>query len=261
MDSSLTNTNFPTPANEVNSNHKHFAICYHGMTRSTRYVYQSHIDNIFNIITEKNATYDVYLHTWRSNNNMVWGTNFQIPNDYTEHLFLHPKDYQLDDQDEYLNSIDFHDYYYPNTPEWRPELIRNYLCALESQKRCFIMCKNSNIKYDYVIFVRPDALIQTKLPYDDIYSSFSSFSSSSSLNTPIFIPNDSWYEGYNDRFAITRFDTAEHYAYRINEMKYYRQNINYIIAERFCKWIIDKYYSINPIEFKFELIRPNNSFA
>lgn len=249
MDYSLTNV--PSFATEVNSNHKKFAICYHGMTRSTRFVYQSHIDNIFNIITEKNATYDVYLHTWRSNNNMVWEKNIPIPNDYTEHLFLQPKDYQLDEQDEYLNSINFNDYYYPNTQEWIPELIRNYLCALESKKRCFTMCKKTNIKYDYVIFVRPDALIKTKLPYDYIISS-------SSLNSPIFIPNDNWYQGYNDRFAITRFNIAEHYAYKIDEMKYYRQNINYIVAERYCKWIVDKYYTINPIEFKFDLIRSNN---
>jgi len=229
---------------------KKFAICYHGMTRSTRFVYQSHIENIFNIITENNSTYDVYLHTWRSNYNIVWDKKIPIPNDYTEHLFLNPKGYQIDEQDVFLRSINFNDYYYPNTREWIPELIRNYLCALESQKRCFTMCKDSNIKYDYVIFVRPDTLIKNKIPYNYILQSPSPFS----LNS-IFIPNDGWFEGYNDRFAIVKFDMAHYYAYRINELKYYRRNVNFIVAERYLKYIVDKYYKLEPIEFKFDLIR------
>ena len=228
---------------------KKIAICYHGMTRSTRFVYQSHIDNIFNVITENNSTYDVYLHTWRSPYNIVWDKMLPVPNDYTEHQFLNPKKYQIDDQTDFFESINFNDYYYSGTRDWVPELIRNYLCALESQKRCFTMCKNSNIEYDYVIFVRPDTLINDKLPYNRI------FSQPHSLNT-IFIPNNDWFEGYNDRFAVIRFDMAHHYAYRNNELKEYRKNINFIVAERYLKYIIDKYYKLEAIEFKFDLIRP-----
>ena len=235
------------------------AICYFGMTRSTRFVYQSHIDNIFNVIIENNSTYDVYLHTWRTNYNNVWDKNYSIPNDYTEHLFLNPKGYQIDDEREFISSLNKNDYYHSNTKkEWLPYLILNHLCSLESQKRCFTMCINSNVKYDYVIFVRPDALINDKLPYNDIFSKNVSPSPSPSLPS-IFIPNNNSYQGYNGMFAITSFDIAHYYAFRIDEIKYYRKNIDYIVAEKYLKYIVDKYYQVIPIEFKFDLIRPDNT--
>lgn len=234
--------------------HPHFAICYHGMTRSTKYVYNTHIENIFNVLTENGATYDTYLHTWRSSHNYVWQKDLPILNDYTEHEFLNPNGgYKLDEQDDFLSSIDINDYYYNGEKEWIFELVRNYLCGAESQKRCFMMCKNSNIKYDYVIFVRPDVFISTKLPYDTIFNK-NVFSS----NT-IVIPDNNWYAGYNDRFAITSFEHAHYYAYRINELANYRKNVKFIVSEEYCKFIIDKYYSLLPVTFHFYLFRPDGS--
>ena len=48
--------------------------------------------------------------------------------------------------------------------EWLPGLIKNHLCALESQKRCFEMVEQDGSDFDYVMFLRPDVLIKTKFP-------------------------------------------------------------------------------------------------
>jgi len=228
------------------------AICYWGMTRSTRFVYPSHYANLFNVLKENGAEYDVYLHTWKTDHNYIWSDDIPIKNDYTEHNFLNPTAYQIDNQDEFLNTINFNDYYYPNTNrEWIPELIRNYICALESQKRCFNMCVKSNIKYDFVIFVRPDVLLTIKLPYKEI------FEHKLCVHNSIVVPTDDWFEGYNDRFAIIKFDNAYNYINRINELVYYRKNIDYIVSEKYTKYIIDKYYNLQTIYFPFKIIRPN----
>ena len=231
------------------------AICYHGMTRSTRFVYQTHYENVFNVLKSNNATFDVYLHTWKTNNNWVWTEDIHVPNDYTEHNFLNPTRYQIDDQDEFLKTIDFSIYNNEtdDNRKWVPELIRNYMCALESQKRCFNMCVSSNIKYDYVIFIRPDIEIIDKLPYDKIFDS-KIFEYNS-----IFIPHDNWFDGYNDRFAITTFNNALWYSHRSNETEEYRIQYGCVFAEKYAKYIIDKYYKLMPISFRFLLVRSNGS--
>lgn len=230
----------------------HFAICYHGMTRSTRYVYNSHYEKIFDVLTNNGATFDVFLHTWKTDKNIVWYEDIGIPNDYTEHEFLRPKYYQLDNQDDFLNSINFSDYYYEGSSrEWAPDLVRNHICALESQKRCFNMCLASGIKYDYVIFARPDSIFHHELPYKEIVEENGRLQD----NTILISPRDSW-EGYNDKFAIVRFEHAHHYGTRIDEIIDYRKNIDYIVSEKYVKYIIDKYYKVRFIDFSIDIERP-----
>ena len=46
-----------------------FAIVYFGLTRSTKKVYKSHIDNIFNQLKHYNLNYKTFMHTWKTNDN------------------------------------------------------------------------------------------------------------------------------------------------------------------------------------------------
>ena len=49
------------------------AICYWGLSRSTKHVYKSHYENIFNILKNAGLTYDTYFHTWDVKINRIWG--------------------------------------------------------------------------------------------------------------------------------------------------------------------------------------------
>lgn len=40
------------------------AICYWGLTRSTKKVYQTHFDKIFNVLEKNDMPHDVFMHTW-----------------------------------------------------------------------------------------------------------------------------------------------------------------------------------------------------
>jgi len=238
------------------------AICYWGMTRSTKFIYESHIINLYEVLKKNNIEYNTFMHTWETQNNVniIWENTSDIYVDYQEYKFLNPDFYKIEKQWEFLKTLDFNNYfnkelydkYGGDTPyEWRPQLIMNHLCALESQKRVYNMVKETNIKYDFIIYIRPDVKILNlfdlnclKIPFD------------------IIIPNYDHHEGLNDRFAILPLNIALHYSTRIDEIIEFRKNNGRIVSEKYVKYIVAKYYpNVKYIDFNMKIVRPNNTFA
>lgn len=240
------------------------AICYFGLTRSTKVCYESHIENIYNILKNNNEDYDVFLHTWELENGIqkIWERTISNKIDYDEYKLLNPKYFKRDNQEEYEKTIDFNKYYYIDVAkekghkkdgEWVPGLIRNHLCALESQKRVFEMVQQTKKSYDYIIVVRPDSFIVDKLPLDNVKNFLSK--NPKGINIPAFDK----FEGYNDRFAIMKYSHAEKYCKRIEEIAEFRKTEGRIVSEKYVKYICDKYYEkVNLIPFGFKLLRPSD---
>ena len=238
---------------------KKIAICYWGMTRSTKAVYNSHHNNLFNVLRANNIDYNVFMHTWKTddNTNIIWETITDIPIDYEEYKLLNPHYYAIDNQDDFLETIYFNDYFDQELydkyggdthHEWRPRLIINHLCALESQKRCFEMVRKTNINFDYVIFIRPDVEISNKINMEWLNITFD-----------IIVPNYEFNEGVNDKFAIIPFDIAHHYANRIDELADFRKNHGRIVSEKYVQFIIIKYYKcVHLINFYIKIVRPDS---
>lgn len=198
------------------------AICYFGMTRSTKYVYKSHYEHVFNVFKQNSINFDVYMHTWKTEHNIINENVYKEPINYEEYKLLNPTVYKIDEQCDFLNSIVFSNYFDEtiykknggDSPhEWKPELIRNHLCALESQKRCYQLSLDSGKPYKYIMFIRPDVLIKNNINCDLITKSV----------FDIIILNTDHNEGYNDRFAIIPFVKAEKYALRINEISDFKK--------------------------------------
>lgn len=233
------------------------AICYWGMTRSTRKVWRSHHLHLFNVLKENNIQYDAFMHTWETDQNIVWENDCTIPNDYEEYQLLNPTHFKRELQSTFLNALTFSEYfdqelydkYGGDSPhEWRPQLIKNHLCALESQKRVTDMVIYSGNVYDYVIYIRPDVMIST--PFEI------SWFQHISLGT-IVLPNDEHHEGLNDRFAIVSYNDCSYYGKRIDEIIDFRKSNGRIVSEKYVKFIIKKYFKILLfIKFKFTLVRP-----
>lgn len=235
------------------------AICYWGLSRSTKKVYQSHWNNLFNVLKEHKIDYQVYLHTWKTKNNKqnVWGKIINKEIDYNEYKLLKPNYYQIDNQEDYLKTIKFNDYFYYDIydkighheeGEWLPELLLNHLCALESLKRVTSMVKDEDI--DLIFYVRPDVLIENKIPIIDILNILKS------KDNTIILPNFGHWEGYNDQFAIVKYFAKELYGCRKQGLKEFRKNNGRIVAEKYVKYIVDKYFIPKFINFKFKVIRP-----
>jgi hypothetical protein len=233
------------------------AVCYWGLTRSTKYVYISHHKYIYNIFKHHKINYDVYMHSWKTNNNIVWFSNLNTPIDYDEYKLLCPTVYKLDEQDDFLSTITFSDYFdeklynahgNSGTGEWAPQLIKNHLCALESQKRVTNMCLESGKKYNFIVYVRPDV---------EIFNSFPIKIFNIIEPDEIAIPNYDHWEGYNDTFAVVPFGTCKLYGMRINEIISFRKTNGRIVSEKYVKYILDKYFKkIHFINFRFKIIRP-----
>jgi hypothetical protein len=234
------------------------AICYWGLTRSTKYVYKSHDLFLKKILQNNNIDYDVYFHSWKLDEpSFVQLEKTSIPIDYGEYILLDPYKYLLESQSEFWKSVNFNEYFYKDvwdtfghgvTYEWYPQLIKNHLCALESQKRVTKLMLESGQTYDYVMYIRPDVELKSEFPCGVL---------SNLCDNDIVILSYGWHEGYNDTFAIMKPNKCINYAYRIDEIKDYRKNEGRIVSEKFVKYIIDKYFERKIlIDFKQEVVRP-----
>jgi len=236
------------------------AICYWGMTRSTKFVYDSHIQNLYSVLKNNNIEYKIYMHTWEveNNTNIIAQNICNIPVDHEEYKLLNPDVYKIEKQQEFIDNINFENYFneelykiHGDNPqyEWKPQLIRNHLCALESQKRVYNMVLRDDIPYDFIMFIRPDVMILNKFNVNWLNEIFD-----------IMIPDTDHNEGLNDRFAIMSLNKSFKYSTRIDEIIDFRKNNGRIVSEKYIKYIIDKYYSnCKLIQFIMKIIRPNGS--
>ena len=83
-------------------------VCFFGLTRSLRYTYESIHNNIFKILELNDIEYDIYLHTYDLQ--MLSNQRSQECNcilDTNEYKLLKPKEYIIDNQNEFDKSFDY----------------------------------------------------------------------------------------------------------------------------------------------------------
>jgi hypothetical protein len=213
----------------------HVAVCYWGLTRTLATTHVSHEKHIYNILSQNNITYDKYIHTWR-----VPESTF----DYSEYAF---KGLFVEDQSSLIKEIDedFSEYWYEHifrencgdSPyEWYPEAVKRGLYSMASLKRVTQLCIDSGVKYDYIIYVRPDCMIYSDLSPDFIHMD----------NDSIVCPREHYGSkdvfGINDIWCIIPYNKCKEYAFRFDETKFYRKNIGRLAVEHYVGWIVQKYF-------------------
>ena len=89
------------------------AICYWGITRSTKFVYKSHFLNLFNSFKNSGIYCKIFMHTWKVENdqNIIWENVSHIPIDYEEYKLLQPHYYKIDEQKLFKDQINFCEYF------------------------------------------------------------------------------------------------------------------------------------------------------
>lgn len=241
---------------------KKIAVCYWGLTRSTKKVYKSHFDNFFNLLTENDIQFDVFMHTWQlKDKQRVWEKEIDHPVDYEEYKLLNPTFYKIDKQDDFTDTLEFDKYFYKGNDDsrknrsrgdWPPniaeKLILNHLCALESLKRVTEMVESSGNAYELIVYIRPDVELTDKFPVENICNM---------KDFDILIPNFDHWAGYNDRFAVLTYNTAPIYGKRIQELAEFRRTQGRITSERYVKYVCDvNHLNVILINFHFNIIRP-----
>ena len=244
-----------------NLHNKKIAVCYFGLVRTLKKVIDSQNNKLFNIIEKGGYEFEIFMHTWKTDDEeqYVWDKKIDTKMNYEDYKIINPKYYKIDSQDDFLKTININDYFNQERwdthgdnrikGEWHPQLIKNHLCALESMKRSFEMVEESGENFDYVIVNRPDGCFTKCFNMND-FNHFDEYPNG------ILVSKYESYEGYNDKFAIMRYDNAIPYCKRIDEIKEWREkHTKRIVSEKFVKFIIDKYYKKKKIDFTIVLIR------
>ena len=231
------------------------ALCYFGLPRSVKHVFNSHEEFIFKVLDENNLTYKKFMHSWKTEDGSqrVWRYKTREKIDYEEYKLLTPDFYCIESQDEFMNTINMSDYYYESEKkkEWDRILLKNHVCALGSEKRVFQMVQQSGMNFKYIIAIRPDAEFLHPLPINKIFPL---------KKNEFMISDHRHYEGYNDRFMISNYDDAHVYLCRLDEMKQGREEKGRITAEKYLKNTFKKHDClVKKVGFPFNLIRPDGS--
>jgi hypothetical protein len=238
----------------------HIALLYFGKSRSIRHTYKTHQTHVFNKLKGAGITYDTYMHVWDSSDNMVWNRESGVPEDEDSYALLEPTYFKKEDQQEFLDVLDFGQYFYESVyrargecanGEWIPQLVRNHICALESQRRVFQMTEETGVQYDAYIVIRPDAYFVSDLDIELLQTV--------QPNT-LYVPEWMWFEGYNDRLAFGCKEVIQRYTNRIADFPEFRRTRGRVVAEKYLKLTVEKYgFAVKPLQVRFRLCRPSGA--
>lgn len=254
--------------NNVNTTRRlRVAIAYWGMTRSTRLVYETHKQNLFNVLEEAEIDFTVYMHTWRAQN-IVWADIVDTPVFEDEYILLNPSIVVIDEQNDFLNgpSYNLSMYWYESEwkragkdVEWLPHLVHNHVCALESLRRLTQLVRDDS-SLDLVMYVRPDVRID--VAFEPNWLRVIHLANTIGNESVIALPNYDYYQGFNDRFAIVNWKDCEKYGSRLTGLAEYRKKVGYITSEKYLKHVVrTSFDDVMEIPFRFTIIRPNGKAA
>ncbi len=237
------------------------AICYYGLTRSTRYVYKTHIQNLFNTLKAANIEFDTFVHTWTTKAPTTWNGADTSPVNTEEAALLNPTLLQVDDEDVFIASIPFSDYHDKalweklgdsRAPghEWHPTMVMNHICLMEAMRRTTKLCLDSGKgPYDFILYMRPDVEVVKKFPVACLEA---------------IGPQDAailsykHFEGYNTNVILVPYSYCLPFANRIQEAAEYRRTQGRLVTEKYTKYILDKYYKrVHQIDFPVNRVRSN----
>lgn len=230
------------------------ALCFWGLTRSLKYTIHSINKYILQIFKEKKIEYKIFLHTFRFDSNYhnprAYETNIVL--DFDEYKLLNPDYVEIEDQDEVKTNIGMHKYRKLPDP-WESDYVSvdNFICAMYSKKQVGIMVENCDMKFDYIVYLRPDVKYST---YFDV--KYFSLTNQYSVCTPNF----HLFPKMNDRFCLLTANNLKQYYSLFDEMYKYSLS-NPLHSERFQYHIINNVYKwkIYYIPFYFNRVRANGA--
>ena len=228
------------------------ALCFWGLTRSLKHTIESIRENILKPLQENEIEYTIFLHTYKFESPYInpRAKEVNVELDFDEYLLLKPDFVQIDDQDEIKKEINMEQYHSLPDP-WHSNYIclDNFVCAMYSKKQLGIMIKESELEFDYIVYLRPDVKYINK--FDVKYFN---------ITTPkyVCIPNFHLFPRFNDRLCVLKSCNLEDYSSMFNDMYEY-SCVFPLHSENFQYYIITKkfHWSIRYIPIHFNRVRVN----
>lgn len=232
------------------------ALAFFGITRSLKYTIESIHNKIFKILDENHIEYDIFMHTYKLNGYKNIRTCEQLDDvDNEEYKLLHPTYFQMDDQDDIKNKINMKQYRSKPDP-WNTQYnsVDNFILGQYSKSQLVKMIKNTQVHYDYVIYLRPDCLY-----LDDFNIDFFKHIN----DKTVCISNFHLFGKYNinDRFCITNMKTYQAYGDLFHELlKFSKQeplHAETILGKRLLNFNL----KIIKVKFNFSRVRCDGKIA
>ena len=211
-------------------------ICFFGViSRSIEKTIDSIRQNIFDEIRRHHHEFDVYVHNNKVDKLVADGDK-DIKDVLPDKCHLLPSDYFSETiQDEFDQSFPWNEYCkYGYHDNFSRNTFKNALRQLYSVKKVTEMWKNSNIHYDYFIYVRPDIEYTNKINIKEIEE----YCNKNILLTP----NWGKHGGLNDRIYMGPENIISHFGCRLDyvleiinrdKIPYHPETFMRLVAEKF----------------------------
>ena len=228
------------------------ALCFWGLTRSLKFTIDSIKECVFKPLQEGNIEYKIFLHTFTLNglyqNPRANETNITL--DFDEYKLLNPDFLQIDNQDQIKHEIKIEQYHtLPDPWDSGYSCLDNFVCAMFSKKQLGLMVKESDIDFDYIVYLRPDVKFINK--FDIRYFNLAT-------KTHVCTPNFHLFPKLNDRFCLLQPCHLEQYSGMFNYMYEY-SCIYPLHSERFQYYMMVSRFKWNMryIPIHFNRVRAN----
>ena len=232
------------------TNSKRVAIIFFGLTRSLSDVYTSLKENIFDVLTNNNYEYDIFIHTYILPVPYINPyTGIEIKNyDNESYKLLNPKYYILENQNTVEKRLNIPKYFAnlsnwvgcANSFEQKCCFVRNMVLAQYSKQVVTSLFTQHKNDYNYVMITRPDQMLHNKININSVQL----------LNdNNIIIPFEHSYTGVNDRLCIAKPNIGIIYGNSFKLLFPYSEKTA-IVSEAFLKY----YLKINRIQIIYSPI-------
>lgn len=225
------------------------ALLFWGLTRSLKLTYPNINDKILNYFNKCKIDYKIYMHTYNFEGlHIDKRTGERIKLDFDEYKLLNPDYIKIDNQDKIKKEIKIEEYLKMRYTYVR-KTVENLICGLYSLKCVTKMLVDSEEKYDYIIYLRPDVLFKSSLPLQ-----WFGWVNDNRFLVPLFASCN----GINDRFAILTPKLALKYGNRLDRIREYYEFIKgqRISSERFLHWVMRE-HKPKKINYLFKRVRGN----
>jgi hypothetical protein len=175
-------------------------IVFWGITRSLKYTIESINNNIFDVLKSNGIDYEVCMHNYSLSssytNYRANEHNIQLDND--EYILLNPTHLLIDSQEKVLSQLNVSNYKRQRDP-WgnKYQSLEFYVLSMYSKNKITQYLADNKIKYDKLLFIRPDVSYKTKFNVNWLYNI---------NNNDLFIPDHGLYNGYSDRMALCNYE-------------------------------------------------------
>lgn len=215
------------------------AIVMYGLTRSVTMTHESIRTNVIDQLSKNSIEYRIFLHrvviVGKYNNERSGEKDVKLNN--TEWTLLSP---------DYFSSTN-HDAYVSEESEYTRSILsygdgltnggldtRNTLEALHSLREAAGLARNTGIKFDGMMIMRPDLLYHQPVNITQL--------SYAVQNNMVMFPAWQLHGGFNDRFAFGGWTAVHSVAMRYDLMlQYCTTTQKPLHPESFLKWIVEKY--------------------